>query len=126
METRIHLRKIRQRRSISAAALARLSGVTRQTIYAIEAGDYVPNTTVALRLAKALEVRIEELFTLHDESAAPKPVPVDFITPARSGQPVQLCRVGSRMIGVSSASQYLMFSAADAIVVDRGKAQTFP
>ncbi|MGA3203492.1 MAG: substrate-binding domain-containing protein [Bryobacteraceae bacterium] len=126
MDTRTHLRKIRHHRGISAAALARLAGVTRQTIYAIEAGTYVPNTSVALQLAKALEVRVEELFTLHDESAAPKPVPVDYITPARSGQPVQLCRVGSRMIGVSAAPQYLMFPAADAIVVDSGKAQTFP
>ena len=33
----------------------RTAGVSRQTIYAIEAGSYVPNTAVALRLARALE-----------------------------------------------------------------------
>src|SRR5580700_2170840 len=126
METRTHLHQIRERRGISAAALAKLSGITRQTVYAIEAGDYVPNTSVALQLAKILEVSVEELFSLERESAAPKAVPVDFITPARTGQPVQLCRVGNRMIGVSAAPQHLMFPPADAIVIDGSKAQVFP
>ena len=125
MKTRTHLKEIRERRGISAAALAKLSGVTRQTIYAIEAGDYVPNTTVALQLAKILEVRVEELFTLEAEPAAPaKPLLVDFLTPARSGQPVQLCRVGNRLMGVSSVER-LMLPAADAIALDAKRAQAF-
>jgi len=124
METRSHLKEIRERRGISAAALAKLSGVTRQTIYAIEAGDYVPNTAVSLQLAKILEVRVEELFSLEDKSAASKPVAVDFLTPSRAGQPVQLCRVGSKMIAVSCARQ-LMLPPSDAIVIDRKRAQTF-
>lgn len=125
MNTCTHLREIRERRGMSAAALAKLSAVTRQTIYAIEAGDYVPNTTVALQLAKILEVRVEELFTLETESAAAaKPVPVDFLTPAHSGQPVQLCRVGNRMMGVSSVER-LLLPAADAIAVDGKRAQPF-
>ena len=126
METRTHLNQVRERRGISAAELAKLAGVTRQTVYAIEAGDYVPNTAVALQLAKILEVSVEELFSLEPaSSAAPKPVPVDFITPARAGQPVQLCRVGNRTIGISAASQHLMFPSADAIVVNRSKALLF-
>jgi putative molybdopterin biosynthesis protein len=126
METRTHLKQIRDRRGISVAALAKLSGITRQTVYAIEDGDYVPNTTVALRLAKVLEVRVEELFNLEPEAtAAPEPVRVDFISPMRPGQPVQLCRVGNRTIGVSAAPQHLMLPAADAIVVDSSKAQMF-
>ena len=127
METRTHLNEIRQSRGISAAALAKLSGVTRQTIYAIEAGDYVPNTTVALQLAKILEVRVEELFLLADDYPAPqKSVPVDLIFPARAGQPVQLCRVGNRMIGVPATPQYLMLPTANAVVVDGAKAQLLP
>lgn len=126
MKTSTSLNQIRERRGLSAAALAKLAGVTRQTVYAIEAGDYVPNTTVALQLAKILEVRVEELFSLEAESAAaPKPVAVDFITPARTGQLVQLCRVGNKTIGVSAAPQHLMLPAADAIVVDNSKAQVF-
>jgi len=47
--------------------LANKVGVTRQTIYAIEAGTYLPNTEVTLRLARQLEVSVEELFSLPGE-----------------------------------------------------------
>jgi putative molybdopterin biosynthesis protein len=125
METRTCLKQIRERRDISAAVLAKLAGITRQTIYSIEAGDYVPNTAVALQLAKILEVSVEEIFSLEIEAAAPKTVSVDFITPALPGQPVELCRVGNRTIGVSAAPKHLMFPAADAIAVDGSKARMF-
>src|ERR1700734_174094 len=105
METRTHLHQIRERRGISAAALAKLAGITRQTIYAIEAGDYVPNTTVALQLARVLEVGVEEIFALADQAAgSPKAAPVEILGGvAHPGQPVQLCRVGKHTVGVSAA-----------------------
>ena len=53
MGTRTRLHSIRQQRGIAAAELAKLAGVARQTIYAIEAGDYVPNTAVALQMAQS-------------------------------------------------------------------------
>jgi DNA-binding XRE family transcriptional regulator len=43
--------------------------VSRQTIYAIESGTYVPNTEVALHLARELEVTVDELFSLRAVSA---------------------------------------------------------
>ena len=103
LQTRTQLNEIREQRGFSAARLAKLAGVSRQTIYSIEAGDYVPNTTLALQLAKILEVCVEDLFRLEGESPAPiRPVSVDLIASdqARKGQPVQLCRVGKRMMGV--------------------------
>ena len=71
METRTQLNQIRQQRGSSAAELAKLAGVSRQTIYAIEAGDYVPNTALALQLAKILEVRVEDLFQLEQDARKP-------------------------------------------------------
>ncbi|MDX2179581.1 MAG: substrate-binding domain-containing protein [Bryobacteraceae bacterium] len=56
------LRELREARGVSAAALARLAEVERQTIYAIEAGTYAPNTLVALRIARALGSTVEEIF----------------------------------------------------------------
>ena len=44
--------QIRTARGLSASQLAVLVGVRRQTIYAIESGIYVPNTAVALKLAR--------------------------------------------------------------------------
>ena len=66
-----HLATVRRKRGLSAAWLATAVGVSRQTIYAIEAGSYIPNTVVGLRLARALAVGVEELFALPADTAAP-------------------------------------------------------
>jgi glucose/arabinose dehydrogenase len=42
VETTIRLQEMRQARGLGAAEIARRVGVSRQTIYAIESGDYVP------------------------------------------------------------------------------------
>jgi DNA-binding XRE family transcriptional regulator len=57
-------------------------GVSRQTIYAIEAGTYVPNTEVALCLAQELEVTIDELFTLEQNSPKPEFLAADVLSGA--------------------------------------------
>ena len=62
--------RIRQRRQaagLSQQALATRCGLTRQAINAIEAGQYVPSTLFALRLARALGSRVEDLFRLPEE-----------------------------------------------------------
>src|SRR5579859_6145563 len=121
MQTRTQLHQIRQRRGVSAARIAALAGVSRQTIHAIEAGDYVPNTTLALQLSKILEVRVEELFSLeNDPAVAPKPATVDLIggEPARKGQGIRICQVGKRMIGISGASQAALLPMADGVIVE--------
>ncbi len=70
-----HLTAHRQKRGFSAADLAQHAGISRQTVYAIESGSYVPNTAVALRLARTLEVNVEDLFALpSDAPAAPLPI----------------------------------------------------
>ena len=58
---------MRKARGISAVDLAAQVGVTRQAIYAIEAGTYMPNTAVALRLARVLDTSVEDLFALEKE-----------------------------------------------------------
>jgi putative transcriptional regulator len=42
--------------------LADKVGVTRQTIIAIEAGNYSPSLTLAFRIARTFGVRVEEVF----------------------------------------------------------------
>src|SRR6266571_2952692 len=66
VKTRVEnrLAQIRKSRGVGPSALARRVNVSRQTIYAIEGGTYVPNTEVALNLARELEVTVEELFSL--------------------------------------------------------------
>jgi putative molybdopterin biosynthesis protein len=123
METRTHLHHIRQQRGLSAAQVSKLAGVSRQTIYAIEAGDYVPNTAVALQLARILEVRVEDLFALDGGvTVAAPPVSVDLLESPEStstkGQPVQLCRVGKRTIAIPATPQPEI-PMADGVVIER-------
>ncbi|HEX6994950.1 MAG TPA: helix-turn-helix transcriptional regulator [Gammaproteobacteria bacterium] len=48
--------------------LADKVGVTRQTINAIELGKYSPSLEVAFRIAHALGVSIEEVFSYREET----------------------------------------------------------
>jgi putative transcriptional regulator len=71
------IRRLRfERNEMTQQDLAERVGVTRQTINAIEAGKYSPSLEVAFRIAVALGVRIEDVFS-YDASAAsaraPKP-----------------------------------------------------
>lgn len=58
------LKVARAERDLSQEQLARLVGVTRQTISSIETGQYCPSTLLAFLLSKKLEVRVDELFFL--------------------------------------------------------------
>ncbi len=115
-----HLGTLRQKRGISAAQLARTVGVTRQTIYAMEAGSYVPNTAVALRLAQALEVKVEDLFTLPQaEPAGLRSEEVTLLPGSEAlhpGQPVQLCRVNKRLVASPPSPVPWYFPVSDAVV----------
>jgi putative transcriptional regulator len=52
---------------LTQADLAERAGITRASVNAIEGGRMVPSILLALRLARALEVRVDELFRLADE-----------------------------------------------------------
>lgn len=123
-EIETHLAKRRRQRGFTAIELARLTGVTRQTIYAIEAGTYIPNTAVALRLARVLETQVEELFMLPDEGPAPDlPVEQATLLPGSDqpepGQTVQLCHVDKRLIASPPAPVRWYLPASDAIVAGK-------
>jgi len=45
-------------------ALAEKVGVTRQTIIAIEQGNYTPSLTLAMKIARTFNKTVEEVFKL--------------------------------------------------------------
>lgn len=47
--------------------LAEATGVSRQTINAIESGKFVPSTVLALKMAKIFGKSVEDIFQLDDE-----------------------------------------------------------
>ncbi len=63
---RAAVRDLRQRAGWKQQELAARIGVSRQALSAIEAGETVPSTTLALELARALDCRVEDLFALED------------------------------------------------------------
>jgi putative transcriptional regulator len=61
------LKVARAEKNISQDELAKLAGVTRQTISSIETGLYCPSTLLAFVLSKRLDKRIDELFFLEGD-----------------------------------------------------------
>ncbi|HYG56483.1 MAG TPA: substrate-binding domain-containing protein [Symbiobacteriaceae bacterium] len=91
------LRQMRTRAGLSQQDLAALAGVTRQTVGGIEAGQFAPSATVALRLARALGCRVEDLFWLEDEAPELEAAPAGDLPGNQPGR-VTLARVGGRWV----------------------------
>jgi putative transcriptional regulator len=64
MENRV--RKMREEMNITQAELAGLTGVSRQTINAIETGKYDPSIWLAYSLSKVFKRAIEEIFIFEE------------------------------------------------------------
>lgn len=56
------MKAARAAKDMSQDDLARICGVSRQTISAIEKGDYNPTLNLCIAIAKALEKTLDELF----------------------------------------------------------------
>lgn len=113
------LADVRRSRGISAAQLAATVGVRRQTIHAIEAGTYLPNTGLALALADALGVSIDRLFTLRARPArGPRTVSARVIRSAVPPQSplVRVCRVGGGWVGIPINAGPYHLPEADGVV----------
>lgn len=67
-----HLRRLRfEHDEMSQEALARATGITRQTIIALEAGHYSPSLELAMRLALVFGRRVDEVFYWRELPASP-------------------------------------------------------
>jgi putative transcriptional regulator len=64
------LRLLRAEANLSQGELARLLGVSRQTINAVETDKYDPSLPLALRMAKIFGVAVDEIFL--DDWIAPE------------------------------------------------------
>jgi putative transcriptional regulator len=57
--------RIKERRNelgLTQAELAEKAGVTRKTVNTVENGVFTPSATLAIKLARVLNVRVEQLF----------------------------------------------------------------
>jgi putative transcriptional regulator len=62
------LKVARAEKDLSQDELARMVGVTRQTIGSVETGQYCPSTKLALTLALKLGKKVEDIFFLEEEN----------------------------------------------------------
>jgi len=115
------LLEIRKKQGISQAELAAEVGLTRQAVYAIEVNQYLPSTHIALRLARELNCRVEDLFSLPGTEEI---IEAELIGDSPSlDQPmrVKLNKVGSRilarpMAGLGDVLNFVM--PADGVVLE--------
>jgi putative transcriptional regulator len=63
-ELRNTLKVQRAMRDLTQADLAAIAGVTRKSVNAIETGRMVPSILLALKLARALGVSVDVIFSL--------------------------------------------------------------
>lgn len=63
------VKELRARHNYSQSDLGKLVGATRQTIGMIEKGDYAPSIALALKISKAFQVTLEEVFWLEGEES---------------------------------------------------------
>ncbi|EJE98064.1 helix-turn-helix transcriptional regulator [Liquorilactobacillus mali] len=61
------LKVARAEKGLNQSQLAKLVGVSRQTISNIETGEFVPSAKLALLLCVALDEQFEELFYFKEE-----------------------------------------------------------
>lgn len=62
------MKELRARHDLTQEELADKAGVVRQTIGLIEKGDIIPGGENMIKLAKALQVPVEELFYEDEET----------------------------------------------------------
>jgi putative transcriptional regulator len=68
------LRVQRALRDLTQADLAERARITRASVNAIEGGRMIPSILLALKLARALDVSVDELFRLSDEESRDDPL----------------------------------------------------
>jgi putative transcriptional regulator len=62
MEVSNHVYELRTQKKITQEELAKAVGVTRQTIIAIEKGNYTPSVLLAIQIAHFFKTPVEKVF----------------------------------------------------------------
>lgn len=112
------VRERREARGVTQVALAEQTQLSRQSIGAIEAGRATPAVDVALRLARALDCRVEELF---GPSEGPGTVGTEPGSPKLSGR-VAMAHIRGRWVSHPLAEDGVRISA-DGVVTGRKHGQ---
>lgn len=61
------LKEYRAKIGVNQQQMGKMAGVSRQTISQIERGDYSPSVTLALKIAKVFDAKVEDIFWYEEE-----------------------------------------------------------
>ena len=67
MPLKNHLKEMRARLGVNQQEMGKMVGTSRQTISQIERGDYSPSVTLALKIAKVCNVKVEDVFEYDED-----------------------------------------------------------
>jgi len=62
------LKEYQAKINVNQQEMGRLVDVSRQTISQIERGDYSPSVTLALKIAKVFDAKVEDIFVYEEET----------------------------------------------------------
>ena len=63
-EVKNTVQMLREKAGVTQEELARKTGVSRQTVIAIEKGNYTPSVLLALKLARYFKRNVDDIFSL--------------------------------------------------------------
>ncbi len=63
------LKEYRARINVNQSEMGKLVGVSRQTISQIERGDYSPSVTLALKIARVCNAKVEDIFEYEEDGS---------------------------------------------------------
>lgn len=61
------LKELRAREGLNQTELARLAGISRQTVSLIERNEYTPSVVIAIKIAEIFREPVEEVFRLEED-----------------------------------------------------------
>ena len=67
IELKNRLKELRARDGINQTQLAKLAGISRQTVSLIERNEYTPSIVIAFKIAKIFGEAVENVFSLMEE-----------------------------------------------------------
>jgi molybdate-binding protein/DNA-binding XRE family transcriptional regulator len=117
------VREKRQLLRLSQKQVADQAGITRQAICAIEANQYSPSTSVALKLAQVLRCRVEDLFSLKGGGEIIEGELIGPLPKGLSNVRAQVSQIGGRLmvrplIGLGDLAT--LSTTADGLIVGPG------
>ena len=118
------LKELRQKSGYTQSQLADMLGIKRQAIYDIESGRYLPNTLIALRLAKILNVTVEDIF----EEKLPETMSVEFVEEASPESRISIVKIRDKFVGYPLKSEDILnggIRSADGRYLGNGNVRLF-